>query len=122
MKILIDSREDDSAFKIDKMPRDDFDVHAGAYETAVMADICPEMVYGEKTDNLKPTMLNDEERLRWCEGNKKDINITPNSYVGDPFYYRYIHAHMDIIYVEYAKSLVKRLDEIKSNTNSSLTN
>ena len=33
----------DEAFEIEKWPEDEFDIHASAFETALMQDICPDM-------------------------------------------------------------------------------
>lgn len=99
----------DEAFVIDKWPEDEFDIHAAAFETALMADICPDMVRTEKTDGLKPTMLKGDECRRWCEGNKEDIGLVPRAYVGDPASYKHIHSDMDKVYRAYAKSLFKEV-------------
>lgn len=51
----------DEAFEIEKWPEDEFDIHASAFETALMLNICPEMVRTEKIEGLKPTFLKDDE-------------------------------------------------------------
>lgn len=97
----------DEAFEIEKWPEDEFDIHASAFETALMLDICNDMVRKEKIDGLKPTMLKDDDRRKWNEGNIENIALVPKAYVGDPASYKYIHADMDKVYKAFAKSLYR---------------
>lgn len=53
----------DEAFEIEKWPEDEFDIHASAFETALMLDICPEMVRKEKKEGLKPTIHKHRARV-----------------------------------------------------------
>lgn len=103
--IKITSMQLDEAFEIEKWPEDEFDIHASAFETALMLTICPEMVRTEKIEGLKPTLLKDDERSKWNEGKIENINLVPRAYVGDPVGYKYIRANMDKVYESYAKSL-----------------
>lgn len=95
----------DEAFNIEKWPEDEFDIHASAFETAQMLEICPDMVRTEKIEGLKPTMLQGEERAKWNEGEVENIALVPRAYVGDPAGYKYIHGDMEKLYECYAKSL-----------------
>ena len=95
----------DEAFQIEKWPEDEFDIHASAFETALMMDICPEMVRTEQIEELKPTMLQGDERRKWNEGEVENISLVPRAYVGDPMGYKFIHANMDKVYESFAKSL-----------------
>ena len=97
----------DEAFEIEKWPEDEFDIHASAFETALMLDICPEMVRKEKIEGLNPTMLKGDERSKWNEGNIENIALVPRAYVGDPSGYKYIRADMDKVYESFAKSLYR---------------
>ena len=97
----------DEAFEIEKWPEDEFDIHASAFETALMLDICPEMVRKEKMEGLNPTMLKGDERSKWNEGNIENIALVPRAYVGDPIGYKYIRADMDKVYESFAKSLYR---------------
>ena len=85
------------------------DIHASAFETALMQDICPDMVRTEKIDGLKPTMLKGDERSKWNQGEIENLSLVPRAYVGDPAGYKYIHADMDKVYEAYAKSLFDTL-------------
>lgn len=82
-------------------------IHASAFETALMLDICPEMVHEEKIDGLKPTMLKGDDRRKWNEGNIENIALVPRAYVGDPAGYKYIRADMDKVYKSFAESLYR---------------
>lgn len=97
----------DEAFEVTKWPDDEFDIHASAFETAMMMNICPDMVRTEKIEGLKPTMLKGDERLKWNEGKIENIALVPKAYVGDPMSYKYIRAHMDKVYDSFAKSLYR---------------
>lgn len=97
----------DEAFAIEKWPEDEFDIHASAFETALMLDICPDMVRKEKIDGLKPTMLKGDERSKWNEGKIENIALVPGAYVGDPAGYRYVRAQMDKVYKSFAESLYR---------------
>lgn len=99
----------DEAFEIEKWPEDEFDIHASAFETAMMLDICPDMVREDKIKGLKPTMLVGDQRRKWNEGNAENLSLVPKAYVGDPAGYKYIKAHMDKVYQAYADSLMKLL-------------
>lgn len=99
----------EEAFDIARWPEDEFDIHASAFETALMMDICPQMVREDKIKGLKPTMLVGEQRRKWNEGNVENISLVPKAYVGDPAGYQYIKAHMDKVYQAYADSLMEIL-------------
>lgn len=101
----------DESFEIEKWPEDEFDIHASAFETALMLDICPDMVRKEKIEGLKPTMLKGDERAKWNEGEIENISLVPKAYVGDPAGYKYIRADMDKVYESFAKSLYKTFYE-----------
>lgn len=55
-------------FQISKEPRDAFDVHAGAFETACMREIYPEAVRENTLAMLEPTFLQGEQIGKWCNG------------------------------------------------------
>ena len=71
-------------FQISKMPRDAFDVHAGAFETACMREIYPEAVRENTLAMLGPTFLQGKQIGKWCNGAAEDKALIPNGYVGDP--------------------------------------
>lgn len=71
-------------FRCQRPPRDSFDVHAGAYETAGMIEKYPEKVRREKMEGLLPTCLHDEQIGKWVQGEKQDRPLIPKGYCGDP--------------------------------------
>lgn len=81
-------------FQMSKMPEDEFDVHAGAFETATMWEIYPEAVREEKLVQLRPTFLRGEQIEKWCQGKAEDKNLIPNGYVGAPASSQYIKTRL----------------------------
>lgn len=96
-------------FEIQQMPADSFDVHAGAFETAVMMEILPDMVKTERIAGLKPTMLHDEQIEKWCNGEKEDKDLIAGGYCGDPASSLYIKSHMKLANYQMAKDVVEFL-------------
>lgn len=95
------------AFQIEQFPKDKFDIHAGAFETALMREIMPELVRNEKIEGLEPTMLEGEQRRLWNEGEPEHKYLVPKAYVGDPAGSRYVKSDMATVYQEYAEGLAK---------------
>ena len=81
-------------FQISKEPRDAFDVHAGAFETATMREIYPEAVRENALAMLEPTFLQGEQIGKWCTGAAEDKALIPNGYVGDPKSSQYIETNL----------------------------
>ena len=81
-------------FQISKMPRDAFDVQAGALETATMREIYPEAVRENVLVMLEPTFLQGEQIGKWCNGAAEDKALIPNGYVGDPKGSQYIETNL----------------------------
>ena len=75
-------------------PRDAFDVHAGAFETATMREIYPEVVRENALIMLEPTFLQGEQIDKWCNGAAEDKALIPSGYVGDPKGSRYIETNL----------------------------
>ena len=73
---------------------DEFDVHAGAFETATIREIDPEAVREEKLAELRPTFLRGTQIEKWCQGNAEDKNLIPNGYVGAPASSQYIKTRL----------------------------
>ena len=81
-------------FQISKEPRDAFDVHAGAFETATMREIYPEAVRENALIMLEPTFLQGEQIGKWCNGAAEDKALIPNGYVGNPKGSQYIEINL----------------------------
>lgn len=99
-------------FTMEQPPLDEFDIHAGAFETALMQEIMPELVRNEKIEGLEPTLLNKEQRRLWNEGERENINIIPKGYVGDPAGSKYMKSDMKKVNEAFAKGLAKYLGVI----------
>lgn len=97
------------AFQIEQLPKDEFDIHAGAFETAMMQEIMPELVRNDKLEGLEPTLLKGEQRRLWNEGEPKNKYLIPKGYVGDPAGSKYVKSDMKTVYEEYAQGLAKFL-------------
>ena len=102
-------------FQIEQFPRDEFDIHAGAFETAFMQEIMPESVRTEKIEGLEPTMLEGEQRRLWNEGEPENKYLIPKGYVGDPAGSKYVKPDMKTVYEEYAQGLAKFLQLVERN-------
>lgn len=74
--------------------RDAFDVHAGAFETATMREIYPEVVRENALIMLEPTFLQGEQIDKWCNGAAEDKALIPSGYVGDPKGSQYIETNL----------------------------
>lgn len=94
-------------FEMEQFPKDEFDIHAGAFETALMQEIMPESVKQEKIVGLEPTMLVGEQRRLWNEGEPENKHLIPKGYVGDPAGSQYLKSNVKTAYKEYAEGLAK---------------
>lgn len=106
---LIPSFAFERAFQIEQLPKDEFDIHAGAFETAMMQEIMPELVRNDKLEGLEPTLLKGEQRRLWNEGEPENKYLIPKGYVGDPAGSKYVKSDMKTVYEEYAQGLAKFL-------------
>lgn len=70
--------------QIDGEIKDQFDVHAGAFETTVVREKFPELVKEEAIDELKATMFGEEEIRKWQSAEKENKFILPDGHAGDP--------------------------------------
>ena len=96
-------------FECKQMPRDEFDVHAGAFETATMREICSEYVREDILIDAEPTMLHNEQIRKWCEGKAEDRYLIANGYCGDPASSKYIISHLREIDKLLAKDIARAL-------------
>jgi len=70
-------------------PEKYLDIHAGAFETGLVATYFPNLVNSEVAKNLKPTKMTSNEIGRWLTDMK---SVTPLGYVGDPANYPNVAA------------------------------
>lgn len=94
-------------FFCDEPPKDPFDIHAGAFETAVMRECFPELVKEDQIEGLEPTLLHGEQVKRWNDGEKEDKYLISNGYVGDPQSSKYVRSHLHDINEKIALDIIK---------------
>lgn len=63
---------------------DQFDVHAGAFETACMREAFPELTDMDTAQKMKATMLQGEQITQWLLGKPEYNMIIPEGHAGDP--------------------------------------
>ncbi|BBF43524.1 creatinine amidohydrolase [Lachnospiraceae bacterium KM106-2] len=80
--------------------KDQNDYHAGAFETAIMRDLFPELVHMEKAVQMDATMLQGEQLTKWQAGKKEDRSLLPDGHVGDPA--ASVHITTDLIHADQA--------------------
>lgn len=86
---------------------DRFDVHAGAYETANMLAVYPDLTDTEQAGQEQPTMLQSEQIEKWLSGKEEDKGIIPMGYVGSPAGYKQIHSTPEVYCRAIAKEIMK---------------
>lgn len=70
------------------------DIHAGAYETAVMNYFCPEQVDLEMAKTLKSSSLDKEGMKKWLQGGESTKEVVPLGYAGNPAGYEVVSKHV----------------------------
>ncbi|WP_054742752.1 creatininase family protein [Cellulosilyticum ruminicola] len=92
-------------FEIKTDLKDNFDIHAGAFETAEMKDYFPELTNMEIAKTLKATNLQEEGIKRWLSGKVENTQVIPDGHAGDPANSQFIKVHLE----ECNKVLAKEL-------------
>ncbi len=72
-----------------------FDIHAGAFETAVMNYFCPEQVDLELASQLKSSSLSREAMKKWLQGGEAVKEVVPLGYAGNPAGYKAVSKHVE---------------------------
>ncbi len=72
-----------------------YDIHAGAFETAVMSYMCPEQVDLEQACKLKSASLNKEGLKKWLLGGEATKEVVPLGYAGNPAGYEMVSRHVE---------------------------
>ena len=70
------------------------DIHAGAFETAVMNYFYPEQVNLELAHTLKSSSLNKEGLQKWLQGGEATKEVVPLGYAGNPAGYEAVSKHV----------------------------
>lgn len=89
--------------------RELYDIHAGAYETAVMNYIQPKLVDTEKAKTLKSAALTDEGLKKWLEGGEITKEVVPLGYAGNPAGYEAVSKHVEEMLKLQASDIAKRI-------------
>jgi len=89
------------------------DIHAGAYETSLMADQFPDLVDIDKAQSLSSSQTTIEGLKTWLKGGVKAREITPLGYLGNP-------SDIDVQAVK--DSNAKMVDEIVKAIHGELKN
>lgn len=79
----------------DESERGLFDIHAGAYETAVLEHLCPERVNLENVSELPSYSLNQEQLGSWMQGGESARKVIPLGYAGNPAGYQAVKCHVE---------------------------
>ncbi len=86
-----------------------FDIHAGAFETAVMQHFCPEQVDLEKAKALPSTSLTMEGLEQWLQGGETMRQGLPLGYAGNPAGYEAVGKHVEETLVLQAEDIAERI-------------
>lgn len=89
--------------------RELYDIHAGAFETAVMNHLYPEYVNLEKAKTLKSTSLTDEGLNKWLEGGEMTRSVVPLGYAGNPAGYEAVSKHVKDMLKLSASDIAERI-------------
>ncbi len=85
------------------------DIHAGAFETAVMNRICPKQVDLDKARQLKSSSLNSEELKKWLQGGEVTRSVVPLGYAGNPAGYEAVSRHVEEMLCLQVKDIANRI-------------
>ncbi len=72
-----------------------YDIHAGAFETAVMNYMCPEQVDIKKACELQSSSLTKEGMKKWRLGGESTKEVVPLGYAGNPAGYEAVSKHVE---------------------------
>lgn len=89
---------------------DEFDVHAGAFETAAMRELIPDLVREAPIPSLKPTRLRGEQIGKWRTGSREDRDLIPKGYCGDPAGSAYLRYDAERHHACLARALSRALN------------
>lgn len=86
-----------------------YDIHAGAFETAVMHYICPELVDLEKAKTLSSTSLTEDGLQKWLAGGEYTKEVVPLGYAGNPAGYEAVAKHVEDMLKLQAEDIAERI-------------
>lgn len=85
------------------------DIHAGAFETAVMNHMCPEQVDLTIARELKSSSLDKEGMMKWLQGGTSTKEVVPLGYAGNPAGYEAVSKHVEEMLNLQAKDIADRI-------------
>lgn len=85
------------------------DIHAGAFETAVMKYFCPNLVDLEIAKKLKSTSLDEENLHKWLLGGEVTKNSIPLGYAGNPAGFKAVSNHVEEMIDLQVEDIVKQM-------------
>lgn len=94
--------------------RELYDIHAGAFETAVMNYIFPEQTDLEKAKTLKSSSLSEEGLMKWLEGGESTKAVVPLGYAGNPAGYEAVAKHVEEMFALQAADIAQRIMAVES--------
>lgn len=86
------------------------DIHAGAFETAVLNHICSEQVDLELASKLQSSSLTKAGLQKWLQGGEATKEVVPLGYAGNPAGYRAVSKHVEEMLELQVEDIVKRMN------------
>lgn len=90
------------------------DIHAGAFETAVLNYFYPQLVDLETAETLKSTSLDQAKLQKWLQGGEETKNTVPLGYAGNPAGYKNVSHHVEDMICLQVNDIAKKIDEFIS--------
>jgi len=87
------------------------DIHAGAFETAVLNQFCPEQVDLELAGTLKSSSLTKDGLGKWLQGGNVTKLAVPLGYAGNPAGYKTVAEHVEEMLRLQSSDIASRIKE-----------
>jgi creatinine amidohydrolase len=85
------------------------DIHAGAFETAVINHICPGLADIDMAMKLTSASLNREGMKKWLAGGETTKEVVPLGYAGNPAGYQAVAKHVEEMLDLQAEDIADRI-------------
>lgn len=86
-----------------------FDIHAGAFETAVVHHFCPEQVNLDQAKALPSTSLTMEDLEQWLQGGEVMKELLPLGYAGNPAGHAAVSKHVEEMLKLQSEDIAERI-------------